>query len=148
MPPASPTWSPNPALAKIRVDFEENLVFDEPEETAGVPRRMSWVDHAETLYDAPLKMHYTGLDPNSSYKLRVVYGGDNFRRKIRLVANGDLEIHPLMAKPYPVKPIEFEIPKAATKRGALDLSWSGEAGLGGNGRNCQVSEVWLLKESK
>ena len=108
---------------------------------------MSWIDHAESLYDAPLEMHYTGLDAAAHYKLRVVYGGDNFRKKIWLVANGEIEIHPLMAKPYPMKPVEFGIPPAATKTGELNLSWSGEPGLGGNGRNCQVSEVWLLKES-
>ena len=136
------------AMLWPRVDFEEDLVFDEPEETAGVPRRMSWVDHAESLYEAPLQMRYTGLDPSARYKLRVVYGGDNFKRKIRLVANDGIEIHPLIAKPYPVKPIEFAIPPSATKNGELTLSWSGEPGLGGNGRNCQVSEVWLIKETR
>jgi hypothetical protein len=32
--------------------------------------------------------------------------------------------------------------------GALTLTWHGEPGLGGDGRGCQVSEVWLLKEPK
>jgi hypothetical protein len=134
------------SMVSPRVDFEEDLVFDEPLETAGVPRRISWMDHVESLYDAPLRMRYTGLDPHARYRLRVVYGGDNFKRKIRLVANEKIEIHPLMAKPYPLKPIEFPIPEEATKTGELNLSWFGEPGLGGNGRNCQVSEVWLIKE--
>ena len=110
------------------------------------PRRVSWMDHAETLYDTPLRMHYTGLDPGGRYRLRVVYGGDNPKRKIRLMANDTIEIHPYLAHPVPFRPIEFTIPRSATERGELELSWFGETGLGGNGRNCQVSEVWLIKD--
>jgi hypothetical protein len=128
-----------------RADFEEDLVVDEPDEAAGVARRISWVDHAESLYDAPLQMHYIGLDPRARYKVRAVYGGDNPKRKIRLEAGEKIEIHPYMPKPVPFRPIEFSIPPAATERGELTLTWHGEPGLGGNGRGCQVSEVWLLK---
>ena len=56
------------------------------------------------------------------------------------------EIHPPMAKPQPVKPIEFDIPKQATEKGELELSWTREPGLGGNGRGAQVSEIWLIKK--
>ena len=137
----------DPAAASFpRTDSEEDLVFDDPKEAAGVPRRMSWMDHAESLYDAPLQMRYTGLDDKANYKIRVVYGGDDFRRKIRLAAN-DIQIHPLITKPYPVEPIEFAIPPGTIQKGQLTLTWSGERGLGGNGRDCQVSEVWLLKDS-
>jgi hypothetical protein len=108
--------------------------------------RSSWWTHAESLVDAPLRMHYDRLDPGAQYKIRVVYGGDSPRVKIRLVANDSIEIHPLMEKPAPVKPVEFVIPKQATAKGVLDLSWTREPGLGGNGRGCQVSEVWLIKE--
>ena len=110
-------------------------------------RRVSWIDHAETLYDTPLRMHYTGLDAGSQYKLRVVYGGDTPKKKIRLMANEQIEVHPFLTRPFPIKPLEFAIPHAATVGGELTLTWFGEAGLGGNGRTCQVSEVWLLKES-
>jgi hypothetical protein len=51
-----------------------------------------------------------------------------------------------MLKPQPVRPVEFDIPRAATSGGELNLSWYGEAGLGGNGRGCQVAEVWLIKK--
>jgi hypothetical protein len=128
-----------------RAGFEEDLVVDEPDEAAGVARRISWMDHAESLYDAPLQMHYTGLDPRARYKVRAVYGGDNPKRKLRLEAGEKIEIHPYMPKPVPFTPIEFAIPPAATERGELTLTWQGEPGLGGNGRGCQVSEVWLLK---
>jgi glycosyl hydrolase family 20 len=109
-------------------------------------RRRSWWDHAEALYDAPLRMHYAGLDPQAHYKIRVVYAGENPRRKLRLVAGAKWEVHPLMEKPAPLRPLEFEIPHEATEHGELDLEWRGEPGLGGSGRGCQVSEVWLIKK--
>jgi hypothetical protein len=108
--------------------------------------RYSWLNHAETLRGTPLRLHYEKLDPNASYRLRVVYGGDSLQKPIRLVANDMIEIHPLMPKPQPIKPVEFVIPSAATAKGELTLSWKGDGALGGNGRGCQVSEVWLIKE--
>jgi hypothetical protein len=89
-------------------------------------------------------MHYEGLDASARYTVRVVYGGDNFRVRIRLDADGK-EIHPLIAKPNPLRPVEFEIPQTATADGMLDLRWTREPGLGGNGRGCQVAEVWLIR---
>jgi hypothetical protein len=129
------------AVVSPRSDFEA----DEDMGLAAMPRRVSWMDHAESLYDAPLQMRYTGLDNKASYRVRVVYGGDNFERKIRLVANESVEIHPFIAKPFPINPIEFPIPAGTITNGELILTWSGEQGLGGNGRNCEVSEVWLIK---
>ncbi len=113
-------------------------------------RRSSWWNTAETLSDTPLKMRYTDLDRNAQYKIRITYAGDSPNIKMRLVAQGaandSVEIHPLIAKPAPIKPIEFEIPKAATQSGELNLSWFREAALGGNGRGNQVAEVWLIKQ--
>jgi hypothetical protein len=108
--------------------------------------RVSWRTHAESLYDDPLRMHYDGLNPAAQYKIRVVYAGDSPRTKIRLAADDAVEIHPLIAKPAPIAPVEFDIPKSATGKGTLDLSWYREPGLGGNGRGCQVAEVWLIKK--
>ena len=79
-------------------------------------------------------MHYSGLDTAALYKVRVVYGSENPRRKVRLVA-GD-----------PLRPLEFDIPHEASEYGELDLAWWGEPGLGGSGRKYQVSEVWLIKK--
>jgi len=109
----------------------------------------SWWTYAESLYDDPLQMRYSGLDPAAQYRIRVVYAGDSPGRKIRLMAGAGLhpvEVHPLMLKPQPVRPVEFDIPRAATAAGELELSWYREAGLGGNGRGCQVAEVWLMKK--
>jgi hypothetical protein len=129
-----------------RAGFEEDLVVDEPADHPGVARRVAWLDHAETLYDTPLQMRYSGLDPRATYRLRVVYAGDAPRRKLRLLADDGLEIHPPIARPWPIQPLEFEIPPQATADGELTLTWSGEPGLGGNGRGCQVSEIWLLRQ--
>lgn len=112
------------------------------------PMRASWKDHAEALVDWPLRMRYEGLDPNAQYKLRVTYGGDGAQKKIRCVANAQIEVHPYITKKSPIGPVEFDIPPQATAGGRLDLSWFGEQGLAGNGRNAQVSEVWLIKKPK
>jgi hypothetical protein len=108
--------------------------------------RMSWCRHAEALNDAPLTLRYTGLDPEARYKVRVVYAGDNFRPKVRLVAGGTADVHPWRQKENPVRPVEFDVPKGAIKGGELTLTWYQEPGRGGNGRGCQVAEVWLIKK--
>ncbi len=129
--------------------FEKDPAFLESSHTgfAGFgPMRMSWKDHAESLLDAPLRMHYDQLDPQAQYKIRVVYGGDGPRKKIRCQANDTIEIHPLIAKKVPPGPVEFDIPAAATRSGELNLSWYREPNLGDNGRGCQVSEIWLMKK--
>ena len=106
---------------------------------------VSWWRHAESLNDAPLKMRYADLDPTAEYKVRVVYAGDSVRPKIRMLADDSIEIHPLISRPVPFRPLEFAIPQEATKDADLTLTWYREPGLGGNGRGCQVAEVWLIK---
>jgi len=124
--------------------------------------RQSWCTHVDGMYETPVRMHYGDLDPQAKYKLRVVYGGDASRAKVRLEAfvQGDMapvgslqgvepgttqEIHPLIPKPLPVRPVEFEIPPTAYRNGKLTLTWHGEPGRGGPGRGCQIAEVWLIK---
>ena len=109
----------------------------------GANAPMAWKHWAESLYEAPLKMHYTGLDPNVDYSLQVVISGDSRGVKTRLVANGSVEIHPLQMRPWPPAPQNFTLPRAATSSGELRLTWTREAGFGGNGRGCQVAEVML-----
>ena len=108
--------------------------------------RSSWFNAAESLFDQPLRMRYTDLDAQAHYKVRVVYGGDMLKVPVRMVANGSVEIHPYWTKPNPPMPLEFDIPREATATGELTLSWRREPGLGGNGRGCQVSEVWLMRK--
>jgi len=140
------SFAEDPArMQSPRIGFEEDLAVDEPDEQPGVARRVSWLDHAEALYDTPLQVRYPELDPQARYRLRVLYAGDAPKRKIRLVANDGTEIHPLLTRPLPFKPLEFDLPLPATAGGQLTLTWSGEPGLGGNGRGCQVSELWLMR---
>jgi hypothetical protein len=115
--------------------------------------RRSWCSHADGLYETPVTIRYTNLDPNARYKLRVVYAGDNIQARVRLVAKNnsgsaggpEIEIHPFQAKPRPVRPVEFEIPHEATSSGELTLTWQANPERGGAGRGCQIAEVWLVK---
>ena len=106
--------------------------------------RRSWWDIAETYYDTPLRMHYTGLDPAATYRVRVVYGSATQQIRVRLVANDGIEIHPFIAKE--LRPLEFDVPAAATAGGTLTLTWTQEPGSRGAGRGTQVAEVWLLRQ--
>ena len=106
----------------------------------------SWWDDAEALYDAPLEMVYPDIDRSAQYKIRVVYAGDSTRPKIRLTAGNGIEVHGLISRPVPFKPLEFDIPREATATGSLDLKWYREAGLGDAGRGLQVAEVWLMRK--
>ena len=108
--------------------------------------RLAWTSHAETLYDTPLVMHYSGLDPAASYHIRIVYAGDSPEQEIRLTAGNGVEIHPYMVKPRPIHPVEFPVPPEAIRNGELTLEWNCRPGRGRNGRGCQVSEVWLIRQ--
>lgn len=108
--------------------------------------RQSWINNIGVNYDTPLQMRYSGLDPTARYKVRIVYGGAavaNFQ--VRLVANEKYEVHPFRAKDVPAKPVEFDIPAAATQTRDLTLTWTPTPGRGGNGRGVQISEVWLIR---
>lgn len=115
-------------------------------EWSGAAVPTAWKCWAESLYDCPLEMRYSGLDPGAQYRIRVVYSGDPDTR-IRLECNGNHQVHPLIPKPWPPRPLEFDIPADSTRTGQLTLTWRGEIGRGGNGRGCQVAEVWLAKKS-
>ena len=109
--------------------------------------RLSWMTHAESFWDTPLRMRYTGLDPSARYRVRVVYAGDvfSFSSQITLVANDTFEIHPPTRKPSPIEPLEFDVPPEATRGGELRLTFSGTPGMGSAGRGNQVAEVWLMR---
>jgi hypothetical protein len=108
--------------------------------------RKSFWTYAASLNDAPLRMRYGDLDPNAQYKIRVVYSGDSPRQKMRLVANGYPEIHAFLAPPVPYLRLECDMPAEATRWEELTLAWTREPGQGGNGRGCEVSEVWLIRK--
>ncbi len=105
---------------------------------------VAWRQYVQTFYDAPIQMRYDGLDRRARYKVRVTYSGDSPRARMKLMAD-DVLVHDLLVKPEPVQPVEFPIPQQATADGSLTLKWNQEAGRGGNGRGCEVAEVWLIR---
>ena len=102
--------------------------------------RLSWLDQAQTLFRAPLKMHYEGLDASKTYTLRVTYAG-RFNATMRLVADVTHEVHGPTPRPEPCWPMDFTLPQELTADGVLDLEWQRITG-----RGCQVAEVWLIPE--
>ncbi len=130
--------------ASFRSSFMSYTARGTAESVLQYPR--SWWDGAEALYDAPLEMRYVALDPAARYKIRIVYAGDRTDPQIRLATAAGLEIHPLLKRPIPFKPIEFDIPAEATAQGELHLKWFRETGLGDNGRGLHVAEVWLIRK--
>ncbi len=109
--------------------------------------RMAWWRVAETLYERPLEMRYSNLDPSAQYRVRVIYGGDANRVPVRLEADGAYELHPLQDKNPDFAPVEALVPREATADGTLTLRFNRPSGLGGNGRGVQVAEVWLVRDA-
>ena len=89
-----------------------------------------------------LRMHYEDLDQQVRYRVRVTYHG-RFRPTVKLVADGKYEVHGPLTQPDRVRPVEFDVPREATKDGVLELQWQ----LMNKARGCQVAEVWLIKEN-
>lgn len=109
-------------------------------------RPMAWWTWAETRYETPLTMHYEHLDPNGRYRVRVVFEGRPTDPRIRLVANGNIEVHPWTQKPPAMGPVEFDIPAEATRGGVLTLRWFLEPGQGGFEGSIDIAEVFLIKK--
>ncbi len=105
----------------------------------------SWWDIAETFYETPLRMRYTGLDKTAQYRVRVSYVGPR-QELMRLVADDKYEVHPLINKE--TRPLEFDIPRQATADGELTLAWTQGPGSHGAGRGTQIAEVWLIKKGQ
>ena len=84
--------------------FEKDPAFLESSHTgfSGFgPMRTSWKHHAEAMLDAPLRMHYDGLDPEAAYKMRVVYAGDSSEKPVRCLADTSIEVHPYVERKHP-----------------------------------------------
>ena len=106
---------------------------------------LSWVTVTEGLYDAPVKLRYDGLDPKAQYRVRVVYAGDSTRPKLRMIADEKYEVHGWLDRPVPFRPLEFDVPAAATEGGTLRLDVFREPATGGAGRGNAVAEIWLMR---
>jgi hypothetical protein len=131
---ADRTLAPNPSPANLTAPSAEN------------PWRLSWLDYAETLYETPLELDYTGLDPHRTYRVRITYAGEDYALPLRLTANNTIEIHPARLRHSNPETVEFPVPAAATANGQLQLRWTGPSGSPGSGRGRQVAEVWLIPQ--
>ncbi len=143
--PNQPHLVPGNVYAEDPAFFETPLVGFR----CGQGWKLSWCDYADNLYESSVNIRYQDLDPNAAYAVRIVYAGA-YRRgetviRVRLVADGEHEVHDWMPKPSPIEPVEFEVPKVATSDGELTLSCWAEPGRGGPGRGCQIGELWLIK---
>ncbi len=116
--------------------------------------RTDWCRYVETLFDTPLTFTYHALKSGSSYTLRVVFGPESANQPIHIRAiipdpiSGSpltVAIADLKSKPSPSQPLEFSIPQSAIsqREGMLSLEIFSDIGRGGNGRGCQVCEMWL-----
>ena len=141
-PHRQPHLVPNPIPFGENPDFRKS-VYTSFDYRSDRPRE--WWTNVLSMYDGPLQLRYEGLEKNAKYQVRFVYSSEPLRKvKIRLDADGET-LHDWMVKPDEMTTLEFEIPPAATADGVLNLRWMREPGLGGNGRGCQVAEVWLIK---
>jgi hypothetical protein len=109
-------------------------------------RPMAWWTWAETRYETPLTMRYEHLDPNAQYRVRVVFSGRPSDPRIRLEANGKIEVHSWIQRPAAMGPMEFDIPMEATQDGVLTLRWFLETGQGGFEGSIDIAEVFLIKK--
>ncbi len=136
--------------------------------------RWSELSYAEMLYEQPLRLLYTGLDPVQQYRLRVTYAGEDYALPIRVLANapplptacsthasealkscerlecavshGCFELQSSRQRIRNPERVEYAIPAAAVAAGRLEIDWLQPYGEGGSGRGNQVAEVWLIPE--
>jgi len=108
---------------------------------------MAWWSFAESRWDGDISMRYRDLDPNSSYRLKVVYVSRSSREaRVRLMANEMIEIHPYLQKPPLFGVLEFDVPREATASGELRLRWTGDPEVGGPGAGPMIAEVFLIRK--
>lgn len=141
------SWEKDPGnLISPRVSFGVGLVgeewVDEIKATGfkGQITPKVWMKQVKTLYNQPLRIAYTELDPTATYRLRISYTG-RFRSRMKLVTDDGSVIHDfLQTGEQPI--FEFDIPRAVTADGSVTFSWN----CGEGERGSQVTEIWLLRK--
>lgn len=102
-------------------------------------QRMSWMNQAQT-YAVPLRLGYRGLDPDGAYILKATYAGRG-KAMVQLYLDGRKVGDPVESDPQRPTRHEFEVPRAMTADGVLDVAWN-ERGEGG----AKIAEAWLVKK--
>ena len=143
------SWAKDPgSLQSPRIGFGVGLVdvewVDEIKATGfkGQITPRAWMKQAKTLYDQPLKIAYTELDPNATYRIRIAYTG-RFRSRMKLTTDDGSVVHDFIQTGE--QPIyEFDVPKAALLDGAVTFVWT----CGEGERGSQVTEIWLMRKQQ
>jgi hypothetical protein len=138
-------WQRDPELYRTAIDSIADRTLGTELSGGKEPWRLSWLDYSETLYETPLELRYTALDPHKSYRVRVTYAGEDYALPLRLTANG-VEVHSARLRKSNPETVEFALPASIAPNGTLTLEWTGPAGSGGSGRGRQVAEVWLIPQ--
>jgi len=95
------------------------------------------------LYDSSVVVRFEGLKSSAQYKLRVGWaGGDG---EVQLSANKHSILQKYTAATSSTK--DYSVPQSETKGGSLELECQQKPGVGGSGRSCYISEMWLTVES-
>ncbi len=138
-------WEKDPGgLRSPQINFGVGTKEDEwvheirPQGFGGQVVPKAWMSQVGTLYDQPLRIRFTGLDPIAHYRIRIAYTG-RFRSRIKLTANGQLVHDVLQTGDKPL--YTFDIPDGSVQDKQLTLTFTcpeGEQGV-------QVSEIWLMK---
>ncbi|HUX59504.1 MAG TPA: hypothetical protein VMV77_21200 [Bacteroidales bacterium] len=104
--------------------------------------RISWKRYVHTLFNTPLKMHYSNLDRKAQYQVKITY----LRGPVQLVADEKIIIHDYFEmESWVIETRTYDIPHEATADGELMLTWNMDAERGGNGRGNKIGEMWLIK---
>jgi len=138
------TWAEDPGgLESPLTDFGVFLKGDEwvdvlPVGFEGKPVPLAWMDQVTTLYDTPLKIKYTGLDPKVSYTIRIAYTG-RFTSGVKLVADEKYIVHDFIQTGK--EPLyEFPVPAEAVADGNVEFTFTCRP----DDRGTQVAEIWLI----
>jgi hypothetical protein len=154
---ASGTYAPDAVVIELdphlvrAVTWEEDPEFmltpDDAHQSSMYPmyQRLSWMNQAQS-YTQPLRLRYAGLDRNATYILKATYGGRG-KALVQLYlggappADGRKFGDPVPSDPQKPTRHEFEVPKAMTADGVLDVAWD-ELGEGG----AKIAEAWLIRK--
>jgi len=103
---------------------------------------LAWRSAVTTRVGTPLTVVYEGLDPGSSYVLRVTYQPSPWPYSVRLTANATHLVHDCLAMKKHCWTEEFDIPADVLAGGTLQLTWTTRNGELG----ARVAELWLIRQ--
>ncbi len=134
-------WDSDPGhLASVRRGFEYGGRWLDEER----PTPLAWFSHLSSLFTQPLSVRYDNLDPDASYRIRVVHGRPRARRnRPRLEADGHLIYDFVVEQPGP-SILEHPIPHEATRDGEVVFTWTPNPHSNRN----PVAELWLMRETE